>query len=123
MKWLIKLGSGTSLPSIVARKCANLNEIIMTDLFENTPKLFELAKYTLGLNEIEYYQASHSLEQLSFGNNRNRIRIQHLNWIEFKYELLESLPKIDFIIGSDVFFDGKCKYKLEVIVDKNNRSK
>ncbi len=95
----------------------------MTDLFENTPKLFELAKYTLGLNEIEYYQASHSLEQLSFGNNRNRIRIQHLNWIEFKYELLESLPKIDFIIGSDVFFDGKCKYKLEVIVDKNNRSK
>lgn len=75
--------------------------MIITDLFDNTPKLLELAKYTMDLNEIEYNQTSSQCIE-------SGIRIQHLNWTEYRYEILESLPRIDIIIGSDVFFDGKC---------------
>ena len=46
---------------------------------------------------------------------QNKITIQNLDWTQIDFFELEKLPKLSFIIGSDVFFTGNCKFfKLEV---------
>ena len=86
------MGSGTSLPSVVARKFTNLNRVIATDNLIDNPKLSDLIKFTLDANE--------TLD----------IQLLDLNWSNFDLDLIKSLPRIDFLIGSDVFFDSKCTF-------------
>lgn len=39
-------------------------------------------------------------------NNCSAI-LKNLNWTQFDLDTLKQLPKIDFIIGSDIFFSSK----------------
>ncbi len=99
----VKLGSGTSLPSVVARKLTNINKIILTDNLSNeNQKLEDLIKFTLLKNDISFTDALKNL-------NEQNVLIQRLDWTCYDLELIEAWPKIDLIIGSDVFFDSKCK--------------
>ena len=39
--------------------------------------------------------------------NECSIDLKNLSWTKFNTKFLSQLPKIDFIIGSDIFFSGK----------------
>lgn len=77
------------MPSILAEKCCNLNQIIITDKFDDNQKLFAMVNKTIELNKS------------------NKCILKHLDWTKFDLDCLTNLPKIDFIIGSDIFFSGK----------------
>ncbi|CAF0703890.1 unnamed protein product [Brachionus calyciflorus] len=96
---LLEIGSGTSLPAIIARKFCNLNRVIITDHLEQNSKLFDLIKKTLNLNKIDL------LNRLD-DENSNGICLEHFDWSDLDQNFFKKLPKIDFVIGSDVFFDS-----------------
>lgn len=93
------------MPSIIARKICNFKKVIVTDNLKENSNLFDLIKYSFGLNEIEISQG---LDNIEFNNC---IVIQHFDWSNLDSKILNKMPKIDFIIGSDVFFDSKCKFE------------
>jgi hypothetical protein len=79
----------------VARKFCNLNEIILSDNYEKNKRLETLIKTNLNENKIE------------LNCKESKTKIGHFNWCHFESSFIDSLPTIDFIIGSDVFFDNK----------------
>lgn len=85
--WL-ELGAGTGLPSIIASKYCQLNEVLLSDKFDENSRLLEMVTK-------------------STEHNKCSIRCLNLNWSQLDVENLQKLPKIDFIIGSDVFFSSK----------------
>jgi hypothetical protein len=97
----IKIGAGTSLPSVVARKCCNLNRVIITDNLKSNQKLKPLILKTLELNNIKVCDEN--------DDAKNSISIWDLNWNDLNPSVIQDLPKIDYLLGSDVFFDSKCK--------------
>jgi len=70
-----------------------LNQVILTDKLNSNPRLTKLIDEALKLNGI---------------SQDNRFNVKNLNWTNFDTDELDQLPKLDFLIGSDVFFDGKC---------------
>ena len=40
--------------------------------------------------------------------SENNVKVLHLAWGDFDENFVQNLPKIDYLIGSDVFFDSKC---------------
>ncbi len=67
--------------------------IITDDLFKNK-NLPALIQTTLKLNDLE-----------------EKVRVESLVWDRVDFDLLNTLPQIDIAIGSDVFFDSKCKLR------------
>ena len=57
-------------------------------------KLFNLIQYSFELNKIEI--------------DSDRVEIKDLDWTRLDTEFLNEFSKVDFLIGSDVFFSGKC---------------
>ncbi len=86
------MGAGTSIPSIILNKYCNSNQIIITDDFKVNKKLLTLIENTLKLNEIQ---------------PNSNIKIEHLSWSSFNRDFMNKLPKINYLFGSDVFFDTK----------------
>ena len=97
------MGAGTSLPSIVARKYCNLDQIIITDTFDENDRLRPLIEKSLDLNGLASSENSATNIKSS-----GVVTIQSFDWCNFDSRLVHSLPRIDFLIGSDVFFDSKC---------------
>ncbi len=81
------------MPSLFLLKYCNLNQVILTDKLNSNPRLTKLIDEALKLNGI---------------SQDNRFNVKNLNWTNFDTDELDQLPKLDFLIGSDVFFDGKC---------------
>lgn len=58
--------------------------------------------------------------------NEPKIVVKDLNWSNFRSVLSNSFPKLDILIGSDVFFDTKRKnqyllnFKIVFFLIKNN---
>jgi Lysine methyltransferase len=84
------LGCGTGLPGVLASKFAK--HVYLTDNLAKTKRLKSLLEFTL--------------KQNGCGEN---VRLLHYSWGQFDEEFFQDLPKIDYLIGSDVFFDSKCK--------------
>lgn len=72
-------------------KYCNSNQIIITDDLNSNRKLLNLIENTLKINEIE----------------SSNIKIENLSWSSFDRNFINKLPKIDYLFGSDVFFDTK----------------
>lgn len=87
------MGAGTALPSIVARIYCQLGQVTASDDLISNPVIADLIDQSLGANRLD----------------KSRVEIRHLRWSQFERESYSSLPKIDFLIGSDVFFDPKRK--------------
>lgn len=102
-----KLGAGTSLPSIVVRKFCNLCQIIITDNFLENKQLNSLIEKSLALNSIEYIERTN--DQRINQQQENVISIQNFDWSNLEVRFLTEIPKINIIIGSDVFFESECK--------------
>jgi hypothetical protein len=101
-----QLGAGTSLPALVARKCCRLNQVIITDDLLRNEKLFELIKRTVQLNGVE------TIEEYKNDNSviLNKIHVVHLDWnATSSFSQVAKFEKVDYLIGSDVFFDSACK--------------
>ena len=94
----VKLGAGTSLPSILARKLGNLNKVYISDDFENYQRLKTIIEKSLEINNVSFN------EDIASSKNIDLINI---DWSNLDLSLMDKLPKIDFLIGSDVFFDEK----------------
>ena len=92
-KFISKLGAGTSLPSVVLSKYCNVNKIIISDDLKDNTKLLNLIKHNLKLNNLI--------------EDDQKIGIKHFAWSIFDQDFLSKLPKINFVVGSDVFFDSK----------------
>ncbi|XP_054717034.1 histone-arginine methyltransferase METTL23-like [Uloborus diversus] len=86
-KAVLELGAGTSLASIVAAKCGS--DVVVTDSMKYSSTL-QLARENMLLNKIP---------DASF-------KIMPLTWGDFTPYLIQ-LKNIDFILGSDVFYDAK----------------
>ena len=56
----------------------------------------KLIEYAMELNKINTPQS--------------KITMQNLDWTHIEFSDLEKLPKLSFILGSDVFFSGKRKF-------------
>jgi transcription initiation factor TFIIIB Brf1 subunit/transcription initiation factor TFIIB len=117
------------LPSIVARKCSRLDQVIITDDMSKSrnEKLLELIKQTLELNDIEWIDQVDEKNEIRERNNSSmmaaaaaaasktcknsyKIRIIQLDWqATASFDKLARFERIDHLIGSDVFFDSACK--------------
>ena len=83
-KNILELGGGVGLPSIAAGMLGS--NVFLTDKSENNAWK-ELAKRNIRENEVE-----------------SKVRIVPIEWAHFTEEMFE-LPKIDYIIASDCFYD------------------
>jgi len=45
----------------------------------------------------------------------NSISILHFDWCNLNQQFLSTLPRIDRVIGSDVFFENKCNFFFTLI--------
>lgn len=82
----------------------NFKKIIVTDNLKENSNLFDLISYTFNINELKVIQGLDKKDS-------DDVIIQHLDWTHLDGQILENMPKIDFIIGSDVFFDSKCNFR------------
>lgn len=82
----------------------NFKKIIISDNLKENSNLYDLINYTFGLNGFKVVKG---LDK----NDSNEVVIENLDWAHLNEKILENMPKIDFIIGSDVFFDSKRKFK------------
>jgi hypothetical protein len=67
--------------------------VIITDDLTKNKNLTALIKTTLQLNKIA-----------------EKVRVESLVWGKVDFSLLNKMPQIDIVIGSDVFFDSKCYF-------------
>ena len=58
---------------------------------------------TLALNGIDFSRLPSGTQASS-----SRMAIADLNWSNPERSVLEALPRVDILVGSDVFFDSKC---------------
>ncbi len=118
----------------MAHKTCNLKQIIVTDKLNKNDRLLKLICRTLKANDIEFniennetmirqsgaglvdYDESGDDEEKEETTSKSSVRqliVQDLEWGDYSVLLLllkdQVLPKLDIIIGSDVFFEGKCK--------------
>ena len=68
---------------------------------KSNQKLKPLILKTLELNNIKVYDENEDA--------KNSISIFDLNWNDLNPSVIQDLPKIDYLLGSDVFFDSKRK--------------
>ena len=116
-----KIGAGTSLPTLVAYKYCNLKKLFVTDRLVENQRLVELIRETLDKNKI----ANYSIDLLSNpslvnyetnedddddDDDESKILVKDLNWSNFRSLFSNKFPKLDILIGSDVFFDTKRKH-------------
>lgn len=102
--------------SIVARMFTKIDKVFITDSFSSSrSRLRDLIRFTLESNGIEY--------GLTSDDQTSRTVLFELDWINYDPKVLSSLPTINFIIGSDVFFDSKCNPMLLVKSTSNDLKK
>lgn len=82
---VLELGAGVSLPGMVAAKCGA--EVLLSDS-EELPQCLENCRRSCLMNDLP------------------RVPVIGITWGRMSPELL-SLPPVDIILGSDVFFDPK----------------
>ncbi|XP_029015829.1 histone-arginine methyltransferase METTL23-like isoform X3 [Betta splendens] len=82
-KTVLELGAGVSLPGVVAAKCGA--KVILSDSAK-TPRCLENCR--------------HSCE----ANGLHDVSVMDLTWGEISPDVIR-LPKLDIILGSDVFYD------------------
>ncbi|CAG8449156.1 6254_t:CDS:2 [Ambispora gerdemannii] len=107
-KTILELGAGTSLPGFLCALLSPNNHVILTDR-SDVPQILENIKQAAELNGIEaaYENNNDNLEK--------RVWIRGLKWGEFDerglFCLLDDLEKlgrhVDWILGSDTFYDPK----------------
>ncbi|CAG8446592.1 8213_t:CDS:2 [Funneliformis caledonium] len=97
-KTILELGSGTSLPGFLCALISNDTHVILTDR-PDAPQVLENMRDTVRLNNLK---------------TRNNIWIRGLMWGDFGdglFQLLtdvdQSNRKVDWILGSDTFYDPK----------------
>ncbi|XP_029015828.1 histone-arginine methyltransferase METTL23-like isoform X2 [Betta splendens] len=86
-KTVLELGAGVSLPGVVAAKCGA--KVILSDSAK-TPRCLENCR--------------HSCE----ANGLHDVSVMDLTWGEISPDVIR-LPKLDIILGSDVFYDPQGK--------------
>lgn len=91
----------------MARKLGNLSNIYVTDNLDANPELAELIARSMRLNSIP---TNLSIQNHNHSTNDKQIYILNLKWAWFDENVFKNMHKIDYLIGSDVFFDSKCKY-------------
>ncbi|XP_034047121.1 methyltransferase-like protein 23 [Thalassophryne amazonica] len=82
-KTVLELGAGVSLPGVVAAKCGA--KVILSDN-ANTPRCLDNCRRSCKANGL------------------NDVLVLGLTWGEISPDLV-LLPKLDFILGSDVFYE------------------
>ena len=99
---LLEIGAGVGLPSIVAA-LLGFQKVIISDR-ENEPKIGEIIKKNIIHNNINN---NCSIKSISWGN----------------IEIIETLPIIDIILGSDVFYSSEdfdiVLFTISKIFEKN----
>jgi hypothetical protein len=74
----------------------------VTDKYKENLRLYDLVKKAMSLNQIDIENESTKSMQPA------KIQIENLDWTDFDVSFLSNLPKIDYLIGADVFFSGNC---------------
>jgi hypothetical protein len=91
------LGCGcTALAGIVAHKC-NADMVLLTDKRHINDEFQSMINFNLALNACR--------------GSSEAIRFMDLNWGVLEQGLCTNIPKIDFVVGADVFFESTREFR------------
>jgi len=96
-KCILELGAGTALPGLLAAKLG-ASKVILTDSL-HLPHCIKNCEEGVQLNDL-----------------KDIVSVQPLTWGQFTLKTLQLRDKVDFIIGSDLFFDPQVFEPLVVTV-------
>jgi predicted nicotinamide N-methyase len=100
-KTILELGAGTCLPGLVAAKIgANV-------IFTDCAKFSQVLDNIRAVCKLNHLQVDAPAVSAADAGGHGRVRVQGLTWGEFSEDIVHGLPKIDLIIGADIFYDEK----------------
>lgn len=99
-----KVGAGTSIPSLVLAKSTAVSKLLLTDI----PAILPVIKGCLDLNQIERDDVwVRALEWGTFGTSTS------IDALMDELQSQQVASRIDYIIGSDTFYEPSRKKKKE----------